>query len=73
MAEERDLNYYGRLDKEELIESILQLQQTLQDLTSRIEHIRNDNQSLRDENIILKEYINNLMIKAGNLGSENLS
>lgn len=61
------------LTKEELIDRILQLQETLQELTGRIETVRNENQSLHDENIVLKEYINNLMVKAGNLGAENLS
>ncbi|CAG9320116.1 unnamed protein product [Blepharisma stoltei] len=61
------------LSKEELIDRILQLQETLQELTGRIESVRNENQSLHDENVVLKEYINNLMVKAGNLGSENLS
>lgn len=59
-------------EKEELIEKILSLQQTLQDITERIEAVRTDNQSLRDENILLKEYINNLMVKAGNLPPKSL-
>jgi predicted nuclease with TOPRIM domain len=60
-------------EKEELIERILQLQTTLQELTQKIDNVRNENQDLRDENIVLKEYINNLMKKAGSLSSDSLS
>ena len=67
-----DLNSLGNLEKEELIEKILQLQQTLQDITTRIDGVRNQNQTLREENTVLKEYINNLMLKAGNVGNESL-
>lgn len=67
MSEERDLSLYGSLQKDELIDNIMELQQALQDLTMRIEQVRDENQNLKDENLLLKEYINNLMIKAGNL------
>jgi FtsZ-binding cell division protein ZapB len=70
MTEQKDLSSYGQLDKEELIEKIMQLQQTLHDLTSRIDQVRNDNLSLKDENMVLKEYINNLMTKTGNLPNQ---
>lgn len=72
MSEERDLSSYGSLQKDELIDKILQLQQTLQDLTMRIEQVRDENQNLKDENLLLKEYINNLMVKAGNLPASSL-
>lgn len=70
MTEQRDLSSYGQLDKESLIEKILQLQQTLSDLTSRIDQVRNENLGLKGENSVLKEYINNLMVKTGNLPSQ---
>ena len=60
-------------EKEALIDKILHLQGTLQDLTKKIDNVRNENQDLRDENVVLKEYINNLMQKAGNISSESLS
>lgn len=60
-------------EKEDLIEKILQLQTTLQELTQKIDTVRNENQDLRDENIILKEYINNLMKKAGSISTDSLS
>ena len=60
-------------EKEALIDKILQLQNTLQDLTKKIDSVRNENQDLREENNLLKEYINNLMQKAGNISSESLS
>jgi hypothetical protein len=72
MSEERDLSSYGSLQKDELIDKIIQLQQTLQDLTMRIEQVRDENQNLKDENLLLKEYINNLMVKAGNLPASSL-
>lgn len=70
MTEQRDLSSYGQLDKEALIEKILQLQQTLSDLTTRIDQVRNENLGLKGENSVLKEYINNLMVKTGNLPSQ---
>ena len=60
-------------EKEELLDRILQLQTTLQELTRKIDTVRNENQDLRDENIVLKEYINNLMKKAGSISSDSLS
>ncbi|OMJ93486.1 hypothetical protein SteCoe_3458 [Stentor coeruleus] len=60
-------------EKEALIDKILQLQNTLQDLTKKIDSVRSENQDLRDENNVLKEYINNLMQKAGSFSSESLS
>lgn len=60
-------------EKEELVDRILQLQTTLQELTRKIDTVRNENQDLRDENIVLKEYINNLMKKAGSISSDSLS
>jgi regulator of replication initiation timing len=61
------------VEKESLIDKILQLENTLQELTSKIDVVRLENQDLRDENGVLKEYINNLMQKAGNFSSESLS
>ena len=60
-------------EKEALIDKILQLQNTLQDLTKKIDCVRNENQDLRDENVVLKDYINDLMQKAGSISSESLS
>ena len=60
-------------EKEALIDKILQLQNMLQDFTKKIDIVRNENQGLRDENVVLKDYINNLMQKAGNISSESLS
>jgi regulator of replication initiation timing len=63
----------GETEKEMLIDKIIELQNTLQDLTRKIDVVRNENQDLRDENILLKEYINNLMQKAGNISTDSLS
>eukprot|EP00742_Colponemidia_sp_Colp-10_P005303 GILJ01005664.1.p1 GENE.GILJ01005664.1~~GILJ01005664.1.p1 ORF type:complete len:117 (+),score=23.08 GILJ01005664.1:50-352(+) len=57
------------MDKDQLLEAVIQLQQTLSELTNRVEKVKKENSTLKDENILLKDYIDNLMAKIGNLSN----
>uniref|UniRef100_A0A914HBM2 Short coiled-coil protein n=1 Tax=Globodera rostochiensis TaxID=31243 RepID=A0A914HBM2_GLORO len=47
--------------KARLIAQILELQNTLQDLSQRVENVREESTRLRAENVVLGKYIKNLM------------
>ncbi|KAL5518212.1 hypothetical protein EMCRGX_G003903 [Ephydatia muelleri] len=54
----------GREDaarKEELIGKILELQNTLHDLTQRVNSVKEENATLKAENDVLNQYVENLM------------
>lgn len=46
---------------------VLELQQGLADLTLRVDTVKNENGQLREENAVLKDYIDNLMSKVGHM------
>lgn len=48
-------------EKARLISQILELQNTLQDLSQRVENVREESTKLRNENVVLGKYIKNLM------------
>jgi len=54
-------------DREQIIARILQQQSLLSDLTHRVENVQTENAQLREENTLLKDYIDNLMAKAGSM------
>ena len=51
--------------KEELIGRILQLQNTLHDLSQRVNSVKEENSKLKAENQVLNQYIENLMVTSG--------
>lgn len=59
-----DVGNEGRDDatrKEELIGKILELQNTLHDLTQRVNSVKEENATLKAENDVLNQYVENLM------------
>eukprot|EP00164_Ancoracysta_twista_P004701 GFYU01006356.1.p1 GENE.GFYU01006356.1~~GFYU01006356.1.p1 ORF type:complete len:108 (+),score=17.54 GFYU01006356.1:125-448(+) len=66
---------FQTLTKPELVGSILQMQATLEDLSSRINRVRTDNDKLREDNSVLKQYIDNLMgrVNEGSKGKLTVS
>ncbi|KAL7070240.1 hypothetical protein ACQ4LE_010167 [Meloidogyne hapla] len=50
-----------REEKARLISQILELQNTLQDLSQRVESVREESLKLSSENIVLGKYIRNLI------------
>merc|ERR1711879_540232 len=55
------------LSREELMRKVVELQQGLADLSFKVDTVKNENKQLRDENGVLRDYLNNLMAKAGKL------
>eukprot|EP00041_Stephanoeca_diplocostata_P000928 m.17886 g.17886 ORF g.17886 m.17886 type:complete len:77 (-) comp11334_c0_seq2:1487-1717(-) len=47
--------------KAKLIDQVLELQTTLDELSTRVDSVKNENDKLKSENLILTEYIENLM------------
>ena len=59
-----DANLKREKEKEEkarLIAQVLELQNTLDDLSSRVDNVKEENLRLRSENQVLGQYIENLM------------
>ena len=52
-------------EKEELISHILELQNTLHDLSQRVNSVKEENSRLKSENDVLNKYIENLMVSSG--------
>ena len=52
-------------EKEALIAHILDLQNTLHDLSQRVNSVKEENSKLKAENQVLNQYIENLMITSG--------
>jgi len=52
-------------EKEALIKRIIELQSTLQDLSQRVNSVKEENSRLKAENQVLNQYIENLMVTSG--------
>lgn len=71
MAEEKPLSSEGlqtvglNPEKEALIMRVIDLQTTLQDLSQRVNTVKEENCRLRTENQVLNQYIDNLMRTSG--------
>ena len=52
-------------EKEALIRKIIELQSTLQDLSQRVNSVKEENSRLKAENQVLNQYIENLMVTSG--------
>ena len=56
-----DLTGEEQEEKARLIAQVLELQNTLDDLSSRVDNVKEENLRLRSENQVLGQYIENLM------------
>ena len=56
-----DLTSEEQEEKARLIAQVLELQNTLDDLSSRVDNVKEENLRLRSENQVLGQYIENLM------------
>lgn len=52
-------------EKEVLVRKIIELQSTLQDLSQRVNSVKEENSRLKAENQVLNQYIENLMVTSG--------
>jgi len=52
-------------EKEALIMKVIELQSTLQDLSQRVNTVKEENSRLKTENQVLNQYIDNLMHTSG--------
>lgn len=52
-------------EKELVIRRIIELQSTLQDLSQRVNSVKEENSRLKAENQVLNQYIENLMLTSG--------
>ncbi len=55
----------SRSEKDELIAQVLELQNTLHDLSQRVNSVKEENSKLKAENQVLNQYIENLMVTSG--------
>ena len=58
---DNDLSPEEQEEKARLIAQVLELQNTLDDLSSRVDNVKEENLRLRSENQVLGQYIENLM------------
>ncbi|KAH8407308.1 hypothetical protein KR215_001409 [Drosophila sulfurigaster] len=56
-----DVGADDQLEKSRLITQVLELQNTLDDLSQRVDSVKDENLKLRSENQVLGQYIENLM------------
>ena len=57
-----DGTYSEEEEKAKLIAQVLELQNTLEDLSTRVDKVKEENFRLRSENQVLGQYIENLMV-----------
>ncbi|CAK9009042.1 unnamed protein product [Durusdinium trenchii] len=66
------MSSFDGLSREELMQKVVELQQGLAELSEKVDTVKGENTQLREENNVLKDYLNNLMAKVGkmpNLGT----
>mmetsp|Transcript_32735 Transcript_32735/g.76110 ORF Transcript_32735/g.76110 Transcript_32735/m.76110 type:complete len:88 (-) Transcript_32735:170-433(-) len=63
------LSPFEGLSREELMQKVVELQQGLADLSVKVDAVKGENTKLRDENVVLKDYLNNLMAKVGKMSN----
>ncbi|XP_023335611.1 short coiled-coil protein B [Eurytemora carolleeae] len=54
--------YSEEEEKSRLITQVLELQSTLEELSTRVDRVKEENYRLRSENQVLGQYIENLMV-----------
>ena len=50
---------------DELMQKVVELQQGLSELSVKVDTAKGENNKLREDNVVLKDYLNNLMTKVG--------
>ncbi len=55
------------LSREGLVDKVLELQDVLSDLTWKVDQIKEENSGMKHENVVLKDYIDNLMEKVSRM------
>lgn len=68
---EPDINPDEQEEKARLISQVLELQNTLDDLSQRVDGVKEENLKLRSENQVLGQYIENLMSASSVFQSTN--
>ncbi|CAL1131143.1 unnamed protein product [Cladocopium goreaui] len=66
------MSTFDGLSREELMQKVVELQTGLAELSEKVDTVKGENTQLREENNVLKDYLNNLMAKVGkmpNLGT----
>jgi regulator of replication initiation timing len=56
-----DYNEEDEKERRQLIEQVFELQNTLDDLSRRVDAVKEENLKLKSENLVLGQYIENLM------------
>lgn len=56
-----DINADEAEERKRLINQVLELQNTLDDLSQRVDSVKEENLKLKSENLVLGQYIENLM------------
>merc|ERR1719491_1461031 len=57
------------LNRDELMQRVVELQQGLSDLSVKVDTVKGENNQLREDNMVLKNYLNNLMAKVGKMSN----
>jgi len=60
-GEDPDVSVEDAEEKQRLITQVLELQNTLDDLSQRVDSVKEENLKLKSENQVLGQYIENLM------------
>ncbi|CEM02385.1 unnamed protein product [Vitrella brassicaformis CCMP3155] len=66
---DKELAKFDKMSKDVLVDKILEMQDTLAALTLRVDSVKSENHTLREENGVLREYVDNLMAKVGTMSS----
>lgn len=61
VAAEAEYSEEDEKERRQLIEQVFELQNTLDDLSRRVDTVKEENLKLKSENLVLGQYIENLM------------
>mmetsp|Transcript_68842 Transcript_68842/g.199738 ORF Transcript_68842/g.199738 Transcript_68842/m.199738 type:complete len:104 (-) Transcript_68842:101-412(-) len=60
---------FDGLSREELMQKVVELQQGLAELSVKVDTVKGENNQMREDNTVLKDYLNNLMAKVGKMSN----
>mmetsp|Transcript_9801 Transcript_9801/g.17728 ORF Transcript_9801/g.17728 Transcript_9801/m.17728 type:complete len:104 (+) Transcript_9801:65-376(+) len=58
---------FDDLSREDLMQKVVELQQHLAGLSSKVDSVKTENAAMREENSTLNDYLGNLMAKVGSM------